>query len=59
MTDTDTTGEHPAGVEVRDVASGWQGVAHHGDGSVTKVWAPTEAKAERKAVARLDDRGEE
>ena len=45
-------GDHPSGVETRDVASGWQGVAHHGDGSVTKVWKPTE-RAARQAAAKL------
>lgn len=44
-----TDGEHPRGTETRDLLSGWQGVAHHGDGRVTKVWAPTEDEAERKA----------
>jgi len=41
--------DHRSGVETRDLASGWQGVLHHGDGTVTKVWAPTEAQAEQKA----------
>jgi len=44
---------HPEGVETRDLLTGWQGVAHHGDGTVTKVWAVTEAKAEAKALKRL------
>jgi len=42
-------GEHPSGVETRDLVSGWQGVLHHGDGTATKVWAPTEDEAEQKA----------
>jgi len=47
MTGEDT--EHPRGIETRDLASGWQGILHHGDGTSTKFWAPTEAEAERKA----------
>jgi hypothetical protein len=46
--------DHPTGVETRDLASGWQGVVHHGDGSTTKVWAPTKAAAERKAEDYLE-----
>jgi len=43
------SGDHPEGVETRNVMPGWQGVAHHGDGTATKVWAVTEDGAERKA----------
>jgi hypothetical protein len=43
----------PAHVEVRDVASGWQGVAHHGDGTATKTWKPTEDAAEAAAKRLL------
>lgn len=41
--------EHPGGIETRDLASGWAGVVHHGDGTATKVWAPTEEQAEIRA----------
>lgn len=45
---------HPSGVETRNLASGWQGVAHHGDGTCTKAWAPTEDEAEREATELID-----
>jgi len=47
--------EHSSGVETRELMSGYQGVAHHGDGSVTKVWRPTESAAERAAEKRLEE----
>lgn len=47
--------EHPSGIETRDVASGWQGVVHHGDGSVTKTWGRTEAEAEQRAHEVVSD----
>lgn len=47
--------EHRSGVETHSVASGWQGVVHHGDGTATKVWAPTPAKARQKAREVADE----
>jgi hypothetical protein len=46
--------EHPTKIETRDVASGWQGVAHHGDGTCTKTWAMTESKARARAQEVMD-----
>jgi hypothetical protein len=46
--------DHPRGVETRELVSGHQGVAHHGEGRVTKVWRPTEMAARRAAAERLE-----
>jgi len=46
--------EHPVGVETRDVTSGFVGVVHHGDGTCTKSWGPTEAVARRRAERRVE-----
>lgn len=47
--------EHRRGVETQDLASGWQGIVHHGDGTATKTWAPTRAGARRKAQEAADE----
>lgn len=47
--------EHPQEIETRDVASGWQGVVHHGDGSCTKTWGRTEREARQRATEVVRD----
>lgn len=44
---------HDPGIEIRDIMTGFQGVAHREDGSSVKVWAPTEQQARAKAEAEL------
>jgi len=50
-----SSGEFSTGVHVNAVASGFQGVLHHGDGTATKTWAPTVAEARRKAQEVADE----
>jgi len=48
-------GEFMEGITVRSVIPGWQATVHHGDGTATSYWAPTEAEARKKAMEAEDD----
>lgn len=42
--------DHPSGIEVRSVASGYVAHIEHGDGSSTGYWGPTEQAARDRAI---------
>jgi len=39
----------PKAIRTRSLMSGWEAVIIHGDGTATKVWGMTEARARQKA----------
>jgi len=43
-------GDHPSGLEVRSVRSGFVAEIHHGDGTSTGYWGQTEQAASDRAV---------
>lgn len=47
--------EHPTRLETRSVAQGVQSIHHHGDGTCTKSWGPTEDKAVENLQEDLSD----
>jgi len=47
MSDND---DHPSGLEVRSVRSGFVAEIHHGDGTSTGYWGQTEQTASDRAV---------
>lgn len=51
---SDKAGFDPS-IETRDVASGFEGIVNHDDGTATKVWAPTEEAAREKAQRLVVD----
>jgi len=42
--------DHPSGIEVRSVASGWVAHINHGDGTATGFWGATEQAARDRAI---------
>jgi len=45
----------PKAIRTRSLTSGWEAVITHGDGTATKVWAMTEARALEKAQEAVID----
>lgn len=46
--------EFESDIEARSVTPGWIATVHHGDGTSTDYWAPTEGRARQKATSGGD-----